>query len=46
MCYLDYFKYAEFISGAHFFSLSSEMDFLGKFGSKNHNCQFTLKFGT
>ena len=29
-----------------FFCVRSEMSFLGKFGPKNQNCQFTLKFGT
>ena len=44
--YLDQFKYAEFNGGVHFLSLSLKIPFLGKFGRKNQNCQFKLKFGT
>ena len=29
-----------------FFSFQPEIPFLGKFGQKNQNCQFKLKFGT
>ena len=29
-----------------FFRFRSEFPFLGKFGPKNQNCQFKLKFGT
>ena len=30
----------------HFFCFRPETPFLGKFGPKNQNCQFKLKFGT
>ena len=30
----------------HLISLRLEIPFLGKFGPKNQNCQFKLKFGT
>ena len=39
------FKYVEFDGDLHFF-LQLEFSFLGKFGPKNQNCQFKLKFGT
>ena len=35
-----------FNSGVHFFCFIPETPFLGKFGPKNQNCQFKLKFGT
>ena len=38
-------QYAEFIGGVHIFCFTWETPFLGKFGSKNQNCQFKLKFG-
>ena len=36
----------EFNGGVHFFYFRWETPFLGKFGPKNQNCQFQLKFGT
>ena len=44
--YLHWFEYAEFNGGIHFSCFRWEAPFLGKFGSKNHNCQFKLKFAT
>ena len=38
-------EYAEFTGHFHFFCFRPEIPFLGKFGSKNQNCQFKLKFG-
>ena len=38
--------YAEFNGAVHFFSFRPETPFLGKFGPKNQNCQFNVKFGT
>ena len=35
----------EFNGNVHFFCFR-EIPFLGKFGPKNQNCQFELKFGT
>ena len=43
---MDYFEYVELNGGVHFFCFRPETQFLGKFGSKNQNCQFKLKFGT
>ena len=40
------FKYAEFNDGVHFFCFPREIPFLCKFGPKNQNYQFELKFGT
>ena len=39
-------KTAEFNSDVHFFGFQPEITFLGKFGPKNQNCPFKLKFGT
>ena len=44
--YLDKFKYVEFSGAVSFFRFWLEIPFLGKFGPKNQNCQFKLKFGT
>ena len=43
---LDYFEYAELNDTVHFFSFGVEIPFLGKFGPRNENCHFKLKFGT
>ena len=40
------FGYAEFSGYVHFFQFRLPITFLGKFGSKNQNCLFILKFGT
>ena len=40
------FEYVEFSSYVHFFRYRRQIPFLGKFGPKNRNCQFILKFGT
>ena len=40
------FKYAEFSGYVHFFQFRPQIPFSGKFGPKNQNCQFILKFGT
>ena len=40
------FKYAEFNDGVHFFCFPREIPFFCKFGPKNQNYQFELKFGT
>ena len=40
------FEYAEFSGYVHFFRFRPQIPFLGKFGPKNQNCQFILKFGT
>ena len=40
------FEFAEFSGYVHFFRLRPQIPFLGKFGPKNQNCQFILKFGT
>ena len=40
------FGYAEFSGYVHFFQFRPPITFLGKFGSKNQNCLFILKFGT
>ena len=42
---VDYFEYTEFNGDVHFFCFKPETTFLGKFGSKNQNGQFELKFG-
>ena len=42
---VDYFEYTEFNGDVHFFCFKPETAFLGKFGSKNQNGQFELKFG-
>ena len=34
------------ISGVHFFYFRPEKPFLDKFGQKNQNCHFKLKFGS
>ena len=44
--YNEKFGYVEFHGGVHFFCFGLETPFLGKFGPKNENCQFKLKFGT
>ena len=46
MWHLDQFEYPEFNGGVHFCCFRRETTFLGKFGLKNKNCQFKLKFGT
>ena len=38
--------HAEFNCGVYFFSFRVETPFLGKFGPKNQNCHFKLKFCT
>ena len=43
---LNYFKYAEFNGDVPFFCFWVEILFLGKFGPKNQNFYFKLKFGT
>ena len=40
------FEYEEFSAYVHFFRFRPQISFLGKFGPKNQNCQFILKFGT
>ena len=40
------FEYAEFSGYVHFFRFRPQIPFLGKFGPKNQNYQFILKFGT
>ena len=42
----DLVEYAEFNSGVHSFYSRWEIPFLGKFGSKNENCRYRLKFAT
>ena len=42
----DELEYAKFNGGVHFFYFRLETPFFGKFGPKNLNCQFKLKFGT
>ena len=37
---------AEFSSYVHFFRFRPQIPFSGKFGPKNQNCQFILKFDT
>ena len=44
--YFSQFKYAEFNGDVHSFCFWSEIPFLGRFGPKNQNYQFKLKFGT
>ena len=44
--YLNYFEYARFNGTVHLFCFRLEISFLSKFGPKNQNCQFKLKFGT
>ena len=39
------FECAEFSGYVHFFRFRPQIPFLGKFGPKNQNCQFILKFG-
>ena len=39
------FEYAGFSDYVHFFQFLAQIPFLGKFGPKNQNCQFILKFG-
>ena len=36
----------QFIGDIHFLSFRPQIPFQGKFGPKNQNCQFELKFGT
>ena len=40
------FECTEFSGYVHFFRFRPQIPFLGKFGPKNKNCQFILKFGT
>ena len=40
------FKYVEFNDGVDFFCFRLKILFWGKFGPKNQNCQFKLKFGS
>ena len=40
------FEYTEFSGYVHFFRYRPQIPFLGKFGRKNQNCPFKLKFGT
>ena len=40
------FECAEFSGYVHFFRFRLQIPFFGKFGPKNQNCQFNLKFGT
>ena len=42
---VDKFEYEEFNVDVHFSCPGLEISFLGKFGPKNHNCQFKLNFG-
>ena len=44
MTYIDQFEYAEFSGGVDFFRFRLEILFLNKFGPKNQNCQFKVKF--
>ena len=39
-------EYADTNGVVHFFCFRMEIPFLGKFGWKNQNCQFKLKFST
>ena len=39
------FEYAESSGYVHFFRFRPQIPFLGKFGPKNQNYQFILKFG-
>ena len=39
-------KCAEFSGYVHVFRFRPQIPFFGKFGSKNQNCWFILKFGT
>ena len=43
--YWELFKYVEFNGNFHFFCFRLEVFFLDKFGFKNLNFQFKLKFG-
>ena len=40
------FEYAEFNDMVDLICFRLEISFLEKFGPKNQNCQFKLKFGT
>ena len=44
--YLDYLEYVKFDYDVHFAYFTPEITFTGKFGLKNQNCLFKLKFGT
>ena len=43
---LNSFEYAQFNGDADFFCFWPKIHFLGKFGAKNQNCQFKLKFSS
>ena len=43
---LDQLEHVELIDEVHFFRFWLEIPFLDKFGSKNQNDKFKLKFGT
>ena len=40
------FECVKFSGYVHFFRFRPQIPFFGKFGPKNQNCQFILKFGT
>ena len=42
--YVDWFEFAEFNGCVHFYWFRLEIPFSGKFGPKNWNCRFQLKF--
>ena len=44
ICYLDYFEYAELDGDVPFFFFKQEIPSLGKFGRKNRNCMYNLKY--
>ena len=44
--YPDYFECVEFNGNVYFLSFGLKISVLGKFGLKNQNRQFELKFGT
>ena len=46
ICHLDYFEYAKFNGGVHFFYFRPEILFSGKFGPKNQTCQCKVKIDT
>ena len=43
---MDWYEYAEFNGGVHFFRFRLKIPILCKFGPENQNCQFKQKFGT
>ena len=43
---VDCFAYVIFNTGVNLFHLKPEMSSFSKFGTKDQNCQFKLKFGS